>query len=209
MNAISTSGPLFDSPTSSLHGVVRGPSRVTGLDGVEVVWRNVVLSDDTFHGVNLYAAARRWCACVTDTAFVRIEALGSAGHLVSVLRFVGADRGELVTVCLRAGDEVAARSLQSALLDVESVVVLGHALEVLDGHLPFASRIVERRSALSIRVHEYGMLQALRDEAWMTARRVRGHVNIADALEMAWFVDRAESEVFSLVALAKKSPSLH
>ena len=158
MNAISTSGPLFDSPTSSLHGVVRGPSRVTGLDGVEVVWRNVVLSDDTFHGVNLYDAARRWCACVTDTAFVRIEALGSAGHLVSVLRFVGADRGELVTVCLRAGDEVAARSLQSALLDVESVVVLGHALEVLDGHLPLASRIVERRSALSIRVHEYGML---------------------------------------------------
>ena len=209
MNTPSNQSSLVFADPSTLQGVVRGPSRDRNLDGVEVVWRNVVFGDDTYHGVNLYHAASRWTADVGRTAFVRVESLGGAGHLVTVLRFLGPDSGELVTVCLREGDAVAARALSASLLEVSAVVALGQALDVLDAHLPFGCRVIERRSALSIRVHEFGMLQALRDEAWITARRVRGQVDVSDALEMAWFVERAESEVFSLVALGGASPSVH
>lgn len=172
-----------------------------------------VLVGDTYLGRALSDGAAAW-GSVSTLAFVRAEQLGEAGLLLSVARFDERGAGTVTSVVM--SEAFALERARGVLSGASQVVIVGHNVEDVSPLLDFDARIVARRSGLSLRAHEVGVLRALRDEAWHLGGRLRQDVDATDALTMEWLVQRAEAEVLCLVVSSlppagrrSQRPTLH
>ena len=116
--------------------------------------------------------------------FVRVRRLrdadGSPHYQASVLSF---DNDGFGRVAHAFGGEAATfLFLRRELAGRANVVMLGAEAKLVARSLPSGSRIVERRSALSLRVMEVGLVGAIRDESQRLAAQLRETPSHADAL---------------------------
>lgn len=170
-----------------------------------------VLPGDTWRDRGIVSGAREWSGVLSACGFVRVRRLrdadGSPHYQASVLSF---DNDGFGRVAHAFGGEAATfLFLRRELAGRANVVMLGAEAKLVARSLPSGSRIVERRSALSLRVMEVGLVGAIRDESQRLAAQLRETPSHADALGRRWLADQAKSELLSLAALGPCRPTFH
>ena len=170
-----------------------------------------VLPGDTWRDRGIVSGAREWSGMLSACGFVRVRRLrdadGSPHYQASVLSF---DNDGFGRVAHAFGGEAATfLFLRRELAGRANVVMLGAEAKLVARSLPSGSRIVERRSALSLRVMEVGLVGAIRDESQRLAAQLRETPSHADALGRRWLADQAKSELLSLAALGPCRPTFH
>lgn len=167
-----------------------------------------VLPGDTFKGREIFAGARAWHGDLNASAFVRVEKLDAGRYLASALCFDGEGFGQVTHTA--GGEADVFLFLRRALAKREAIFVLGAELRLVQRSLPAGAAILDRRSALSLRVHEVGILGAIRDEGQRLAMRSRrDKAGRDDDAGHRWRCDQARSELVSLAALGPCRPTFH